>query len=58
MGALTLPLHLNHPLFVLLRAELAGGLQLGMFLNNMHDFLDEVSKRVLEKNFPPHQENR
>lgn len=52
MGTLTLPLHLNHPQFVFLRAKFAGGLQLGMFLNDMHDFLDQVSKRVLKKYFP------
>lgn len=53
MGTLTLPLHLNHPQFIFLRAQLAGWLQLGMFLNDMHDFLDEVSKRVLKTYVPP-----
>lgn len=52
MGTLTLSLHLNHPQFVFLRTKLAGGLQLGVFLNDVHDFLDEVPKRVLKKTSP------
>lgn len=54
-GTLTLPLHLNHPQFVFLRAKFAGGLQLGVFMNNMHDFLNEISKGVLKSIPPPPQ---
>lgn len=52
---LTLPLHLNHPQFVFLRAKLAGWFQLGVFMNDVHDFLNEVSKGVLRSISPHHK---
>lgn len=49
--SLTFSFRLNDPLFVILRAEVTGGAQLGMGVNGIHDFLDNITKGILKSTF-------
>lgn len=46
-AALTFALHLNDPLLIVLRAEVTAGLQLGVVMDDIHDFLYDITKGVL-----------
>lgn len=46
-AALTFALHLNDPLLIDLRAEVTVGLQLGVVMDGIHDFLYDITKGVL-----------
>lgn len=48
---LTFSLCLNNPLFIILRAEVTGGAQLGVDVNGIHDFLDYITKGILKSTF-------
>lgn len=49
---LTFSLLLNDPLLVILRAKVAGGSQLSMVMNGIHDFLYYITKGVLKSILP------